>query len=381
MKILAVTGSRADWGLLVPLLDQLRDNQRFKLEVLVTGQHLTANSGSLEAIAADGHTVDWRIDMGLGEDDSPATLARATGAAVSGVGAVLARSKPDLVLVLGDRYEILATALAAVIARIPIAHLCGGDVTEGAIDDSFRHAITKLSALHFASNSESAARIIQMGEDPACVFDAGSTGIDRILALEPLLSDAFFAAVGLAPRPHNFVVTFHPATLSADPVADARAMLVALDSFPEAGLIFTGSNADPGARSIDAIVQDYVAHREGAVFHASLGSLRYFSALRYCDLALGNSSSGLTEAPSFGLPTVNIGERQARRPRADSVIDCAAEPSAIIAAIREGLTLDCSGVRNPYGDGRSAERIIAALAAVDLPQLLTHKSFRDIAYG
>jgi UDP-hydrolysing UDP-N-acetyl-D-glucosamine 2-epimerase len=362
-------------------LDQLRDDPRFDLEILATGQHLMAEGRSLDAIAAEGHQVNWRVDMGLGADDSPAAISCAMGAATAGMGATLARSLPDLVLVLGDRYEILATALAAVVARIPIAHLFGGDVTEGAIDDSIRHAITKLSALHFASNAESAARIVQMGEDPAHVFNAGSTGIDRILAIESMPRDAFFASVDLAPRPHNFVVTFHPATLSADPVAEARAMLAALNDFPEAGLIFTGSNADPGAHAIDAMVQDYVAQREGAVFHASLGSQRYFSALRHCDMAIGNSSSGLTEAPSFGVPTVNIGERQARRPRAGSVIDCDADPAAIIAAIREGLTLDCSEVRNPYGDGQSAERIVAALAAVETPHLLTRKSFRDIAYG
>lgn len=381
MKVLAVTGTRADWGILVPLLNHLRDDARFDLEILATGQHLMTNSESMEEIVVDGHEVNWLVDMGLGADDSPVALSRGMGAAVVGMGATLAQSLPDLVLVLGDRYEVLAMSLAAVVARIPIAHLCGGDVTEGAIDDSIRHAITKLSALHFASNAESAARIVQMGEDPACVFDTGSTGIDRILAIETMPQDAFFASVELTPRPYNFVVTFHPATLSADPVAEARAMLEALDDFPQTGLIFTGSNADPGARTIDALIQDYVARREGAVFHLSLGSQRYFSALRYCDIVIGNSSSGLTEAPSFGLPTVNIGDRQARRPRAGSVIDCEADRLAIIAAIREGLTLDCSAVRNPYGDGRSAERIVGLLAAVETPHLLTRKSFRDIVYA
>lgn len=381
MKILAITGGRADWGLLVPVLDALRDDPRFELEILATGQHLMSGSSSLEAIVADGHRVDHRIDMGLDGDDGPVRLAHGMGAAVAGVGSVLEAARPDLLLVLGDRYEILACTLAAVVARLPIAHLCGGDVTEGAIDDAIRHAITKLAALHFPTNAESAARIVQMGEDPARVHDVGSTGIDRILGIEPMPRATFFAEMGLEPRARNFVVTFHPATLASDSIGQAQAMLDALDTLPEVGLIFTGSNADPGARAIDALVQTWVARRDGAVFHPSLGSRRYFSALRHCDLVIGNSSSGLAEAPSFGVATVNIGERQARRPRAASVIDCAATPEAIAAAIAAASALDCSNVRNPFGDGHSAARIVNVLAAIEAPHLLVRKSFRDIAHG
>jgi UDP-hydrolysing UDP-N-acetyl-D-glucosamine 2-epimerase len=378
VKILAVTGTRADWGLFVPVLDALRDDARFTLEIAATGQHHMAGSTSLDAIAAEGHRVEHQVEMGLGGDDSAAALAKGMGAATSGIGAVLEMSRPDLILLLGDRYEILATALAAVVARVPIAHMFGGDVTEGAIDDSIRHAITKLAALHFPSNAESAARIVQMGEDPARVHNVGSTGIDRILALKPLGRDDFFASVGLAPRAQNFVITFHPATLSDDSTAQAEAMLDALDAFPEAGLIFTGSNADPGARGIDALVQAYVAGRENAVFHASLGSRRYFSALTHCDLVIGNSSSGVLEAPSFRLPTVNIGDRQARRPRANSVVDSDVHPDAIAAAIRAALALDCSTVSNPYGDGHAAERIVNVLSAIEKPETLVRKSFVDL---
>ncbi|MEO1987386.1 MAG: UDP-N-acetylglucosamine 2-epimerase [Martelella sp.] len=378
MKVLSITGTRADWGLLVPVLDALRDDSRFKLEIVATGQHLMPGSTSLAAIAADGHLAAHHVDLGLGVDDSPSALARGMGAAVAGVGTALADVRPDLVLVLGDRYEILAAVQAAVVARVPIAHMCGGDVTEGAIDDSIRHAITKLAAFHFPTNDESARRIVQMGEDPARVHNVGSTGIDRILSLEPMAREDFFASVGLVPRDKNFIITFHPATLSADAFAEAEAMLDALKDFPDAGLIFTGSNADAGARAIDALIKGYVDSREGAVFHGSLGSHRYFSALTHCDLVIGNSSSGVMEAPSFKLPTINIGDRQARRPRAASVIDCAPEPRAIADAIRTGLELDCSKVANPYGDGHSAERIVAVLTALDRPDLLTRKSFVDI---
>lgn len=377
MKVLVLTGSRADWGLLLPVLDALRDSDRFRLEIAATGQHLAAGTVSLATIAAEGHRVDHVIDMELGPDDSPAALARSMGAVVSGMGAVLKVSQPDLILVLGDRYEILVAIQAAVVARVPIAHMCGGDVTEGAIDDAIRHAITKLSALHFPTNAESATRIIQMGENPSRVHNVGSTGIDRILTLAPMSRDAFFASVDLVPRPRNFLVTFHPATLSSDPTAEARAMLDALDVFPDAGLIFTGSNADPGAREIDALIEGYAAQREGSVFHASLGSRRYFSALTHCDLVIGNSSSGIMEAPSFRLPTVNIGDRQARRPRAISIIDCAPRLDAVVTAIHTGLRLDCSAAENPFGDGRAAERIVAILGALDTPSTLVRKSFVD----
>lgn len=381
MKILAVTGTRADWGLLVPLLDLLRDDKRFSLEILATGQHLMPGYKVFEAIAADGHQVTYQIDMGLVAGDNALVLAHAMGMAVTGMGDVLAKAQPDLVLVLGDRYEILSLALAAVVARVPIAHLCGGDVTEGAMDDSIRHALTKLAALHFPSNDESAARIIQMGEDPAHVHTVGSTGIDRILAVDTLSRETFFHSVGLEPAGKTFVVTFHPATLSDNSTAQAQAMLDALDRYPDAGLIFTGSNADPGARDIDALIQAYVSRRDRAVFHVSLGSQRYFSALHHCNLVIGNSSSGLLEAPSFCKPTVNIGDRQAGRPRAASVIDCAAESRAICDAINKALALDMRGVVNPYGDGHSAARIVAVLAAQAEPRLLIRKSFRDIAYA
>jgi UDP-hydrolysing UDP-N-acetyl-D-glucosamine 2-epimerase len=379
LKILAVTGTRADWGLLVPVLDLLRDDPRFELEILATGQHLMTGNGSLDLIAAEGHQVTYSIDMKLGTDDSPAALARGMGAATSGLGDILASNRPDMLLVLGDRYEILASVLAAVVAKVPIAHLCGGDVTEGAIDDAIRHAITKLAVLHFATNAESAQRIIQMGEDPIYVHNTGSTGIDRIKQIQPIPREAFFASLGLAPRQLNFVLTFHPATLSNDSLSQAKAMLEALDAFPDVGLIFTGSNADSGAREIDLLVQAYVRDRGDAVFHESLGSQRYFSALVHCDLVIGNSSSGVMEAPSFRIPTVNIGDRQARRPRAASVIDCAPTPDAIEGAIREGLAMDCNRVESPFGDGTAAERIVGALAAIDCPERLVRKSFVDLS--
>lgn len=378
MKLLAVTATRAEWGLLAPVLDALRGDARFTPQLLVTGQHLVAGSTTLAAITAEGHQPAALIDMELGTDDGPRAISHSMGLLVDKVGKVFADLAPDAVLLLGDRYESLAVALAALVARIPVVHVFGGDVTEGAFDDSIRHAITKLAALHFVSNEESAARVRQLGEDPARVHNVGSTGIDRILAIKTLSRADFFQAVGLRPRDKNFVLTFHPATLVEDPAEEARALLAALDAFPEAGLIFTGSNADPGAREIDALIQSFVAGRDNAVFFESLGSQRYFSALAHCDLVIGNSSSGIMEAPSFNLPTINIGDRQARRMRAQSVIDCAATPAAIQEAIHRGLSLDCSGFDNPYGDGRAARHIVDTLAKIDTPRSLTRKSFVDL---
>ena len=378
MKVLAVSGTRADWGLLQPVLALLRADARFTLEILVTGQHLMAGSTSVAAIEAAGFTVAHRVDMGLAKGDGDAALCAATGRAVAGVGAALAVSRPDMMLVLGDRYEILGAVTAALLSKVPVAHIAGGDVTEGAFDDSIRHAMTKISALHFTTTEDAATRVRQMGEMPRNVFVTGSPGIDQVLALPRMDRAAFFDSVGLEPRGKTFVITLHPATLSYDNSTMARAMLDALDAYPQVGLIFTGSNADPGAAELDEIIRAYVAGRDSAVFHASLGSARYFSALGHCDLVLGNSSSGLAEAPSFGIPTVNIGDRQARRVRAASVIDCPPEAGAIRAAIDTALAGDWTGTVNPYGDGLAAPRIVAHLADVQDPAALIRKSFEDL---
>ncbi|WP_366654187.1 UDP-N-acetylglucosamine 2-epimerase [Fodinicurvata sp. EGI_FJ10296] len=378
MKVLAVTGTRADWGLLAPVLALMRDDRRFDLRVAVTGQHLSPAATSRAAIETDGFSVDYSIDMMLGEEDGYSALCAAMGRATAGMGQVLADFQPDMVLVLGDRYEILSMVSAAVVAKVPVVHLCGGDVTEGAIDDSIRHAITKIASLHFVTNAEAARRVRQLGENPAHVFNVGSTGLDRIRLVARMDRRSFFDSVGLEPADRNFLVTFHPPTLSDDAERQCETLLAALRRFPDVGLIFTGSNADTGGRAIDRAVKAFVATRDNAVFHVSLGSEKFFSALDHVDLVVGNSSSGLYEAPSFCVPTVNIGDRQARRPRAGSVIDCEASVGGIVAAIESGLTLDCSGVVNPYGDGHAAERIVAQLAAIDDPRRLIRKSFVDV---
>jgi UDP-N-acetylglucosamine 2-epimerase (non-hydrolysing) len=382
MKILAVSGTRADWGLLRPVLRALRERPELDVTLAVTGQHLAPGSATTAMLAADGFVIDHEVDMGLSDNDSTVAIGAAMGRGLAGFAELLDKTRPDLIIILGDRYEMLAVASAALISRVPIAHVVGGDVTEGAFDDAIRHAITKLSALHFVTNQEARARVIQMGEDAANIFLVGSPGIDAIIEVPRLSRDALLESVGLPDDAKPiFLVTFHPPTLSDDTEQQFQALLDALEHFPEAYIIFTGSNSDPGARQIDAMVQAWVSIHERAVFHASLGSQRYFSALDIADAVIGNSSSGLYEAPSFAVPTVNIGDRQSRRPRASSVIDCAAEEGAIVAAIHQALAMDLAGgVENPYGDGYAAERIADVIAALEHPSRLVRKSFKDLAH-
>jgi UDP-hydrolysing UDP-N-acetyl-D-glucosamine 2-epimerase len=363
-------------------LATLRDDPAFEVRLIVTGQHLAkGEETSLEAIAAEGFAIDEHVNIAI-SDDSTTGVSNSLGLAVSGIAAALARHEPDLLLVLGDRYEILAAAAAALIARVPVAHLCGGDITEGAFDDAIRHAITKLSHLHFVTNTDAHTRVIQLGEDPAHVHLVGSPGLDRIRTTPATSADEFFADVGLPQRASTLLVTYHPPTLADDPLAECREMLAALDSLgPNVSLLCTGSNADPGARGIDGLIGTFVLTHQNAVAVRTLGPRRYLSALAHVDAVVGNSSSGLYEAPSFHIPTVNIGDRQKGRLRAASVIDCPGERTAIRAAIDTALARDCTGVVNPYGDGHASERIVAVLKALDEPRSLVRKRFFDIAVG
>ena len=378
MRVLAVTGTRADWGLLAPVLTALREDTGFQLELAATGQHLMSGSTSLDEVHADHFEIAHRVDMQLSGDDSAAAVSRAMGAGLAGFGQLLAAHRPDLMLVLGDRYEILGAVCAALLARVPVAHLCGGDVTEGAIDDSIRHAITKMSHLHFVSHAEARDRVIQLGEQPENIYLVGSPGLDRIRQISLMGRNELLESVWLQPCARNLLITFHPVTLADDSMSQCLAMLEALAGLPDTGFICTGSNADPEGRRIDEAMQDFVARRPNAVFHASLGSRRYFSALAQVDAVVGNSSSGLYEAPSFKVATVNIGDRQKGRPRAASVIDCDPETPAIRAAIDKALGLDCCKVVNPYGDGHTADRVRLILSAITEPKSLLRKRFTDL---
>lgn len=373
--ICVISGSRADYGLLVSPMKALQA-AGFGLTLILTGQHFVASAGDTVARARDDGFDILPIDMGL-RDDDPASLVHACARLLDGLAGALDRIKPDLLLVLGDRYEILTAATAATLAGIPIAHIAGGDVTVGAFDEGFRHAITKLSHVHFVTNQEAAQRVRQLGESNVHVV--GSPGLDLIHAVAMPDRAALAAEVGLTLAGRTFLVTFHPATLSGNSVAQLEELLSALNLFPDAEILFTGSNADPEGRRIDTRVQAYVAGRAGCRFVPSLGSARYFAALAQMDVVIGNSSSGLYEAPSFGIPTVNIGDRQQGRLKAPSVFDAPPRRDDIAAAIHAALARGRKEAVNPYGDGKASARIVAVLERIADPKSLLQKKFTDIA--
>jgi UDP-hydrolysing UDP-N-acetyl-D-glucosamine 2-epimerase len=379
-KICVITGSRADYGLLYWLMKHIQNDGDLKLQVIATGMHLSHEFGlTYLKIEQDGFSIDAKVEMLLSSDSSVG-VAKSIGLAVIGFADVLDRLKPDIVVLLGDRFEILAAAQAALIARIPVAHIAGGDTTEGAVDEAIRHSITKMSHLHFATNEASAKRISQLGENPDHIFNVGSPGIDGIKQLKLMGRKALEKALHFDFRPKNLLITFHPATLDIRPAQEQfKELLDALDQLgSEIGLIFTKPNADMAGRILIDMIDDYVTLRPYTQAYVSLGSLLYLSTVANVDAVVGNSSSGLYEVPSFRKPTVNIGDRQKGRIKASSVIDCEPTKDAILASIHRAFEMDCSGVKNPYGDGKSSILILQELKKITNPQSLLKKHFFNL---
>ncbi|MCP5301056.1 MAG: UDP-N-acetylglucosamine 2-epimerase (hydrolyzing) [Chromatiaceae bacterium] len=376
MRICAATGSRADWGLLKPVLARLRDADA-TLQIIATGSHLDSGFGhTVDSITEDGFKTDRRVALER-SSDSDRGVADAMAGAVAGITRALSELAPDILLVLGDRYEIFAAAQAALLTRTPIAHIAGGDVSEGAYDDAMRHAITKLAHLHFTTNADAHRRVLQMGEANDRVILSGSPGIDALLTTPRWEATRLEERLGLRLRARNLAVTFHPATLDpASPVAQITPLLRALESFgDDTGLIFTGANADTGGTAINEAMMNFAASRDNACFHPSLGPAGYYSLVALADLVVGNSSSGLYEAPSLHTPTLDIGIRQQGRLRGASVHNVANDTGAIGAAIRAMLQTPPSMFDNPYGDGHAGERIANTLLALRDPRQLLHKHF------
>ncbi len=379
-KICIVTGSRAEYGLLSVVMRALQKEPSFMLQVVATGMHLAPEFGlTFKAIEADGFTIDAKVDMQL-TDDTPVGVTRSLGLGVMGFAEALDRLRPDLLLFLGDRYEILAAAQAALIAKVPMAHIAGGDTTEGAFDEAIRHSITKMAHLHFVTNEAAARRVRQLGENPEYIYTVGSPGIDVIKKVKLLSREELEKQVDFKFRKRNILVTFHPVTLDTQPSgAQFRELLTALDGLGnETGIIFTLPNADTDGRVIIRMIEDYVLVRPQAKSYPSLGQVRYLSAVAQMDTVVGNSSSGLYEVPSFKKPTVNIGDRQKGRIQASSVINCRPEAADILRAINEAFVKDCSSAVNPYGDGDSAGRIVTALKAVPDYRRLLKKHFYEM---
>lgn len=376
-----VTGTRADYGLLYWVMREIREDPMLQLQIVATGMHLSPEFGlTYKAIEADGLAVDAKVEMLL-SSDTPVGVAKSIGLGVIGFADALQRLQPDILVLLGDRFEILAAAQAALVARIPIAHIAGGDVTEGAFDEAIRHSITKMAHLHFVTNEVSARRVRQLGENPDCIFNVGSPGLDYIKRAKLLGRKELERNLAFEFRDRNLLVTFHPVTLEQQSAeAQFHELLSALDALgPEVGIVFTKPNADTGGRTIARLMDEYVAIRNNARAYTSLGQVRYLSVMAQVDALVGNSSSGLYEAPSLHKPAVNIGDRQKGRLMADSVISCSVEAQAITQAIRAAFAKDCSGVINPYGDGDSAVRIKDHLKQVVVPSALLKKHFYELA--
>lgn len=376
-RVCVVTGSRAEYGLLRWVMQGLEDSAVCELQTVVTGMHLSPEFGSTwEAIEADGFAIDWKVEMLLGSDSAVA-VTKSMGLAMIGFADAYSQLAPDLVVVLGDRFEILAASSAALIAGIPIAHLHGGELTEGAYDDAIRHALTKMAYLHFTAAESYRKRIIQMGEDPQRVWNVGGFGLDGIIKLDPLSRSELEDSLGIQFGEASLLVTFHPETASgADPRAQMSELLAALENRSEQ-LVFTMPNADNEGRALFSMIEDFVARHPGrACAHVSLGQRRYLSALAHVDAVVGNSSSGLIEAPAFGKGTVNIGARQDGRLRAASVIDCSATRGDIEAAIAQVLAPAfrdrVKGKSNPYGDGGASARTVAVIEAWNPPAAPKH---------
>jgi UDP-hydrolysing UDP-N-acetyl-D-glucosamine 2-epimerase len=380
LRVCVVTGTRAEYGLLRAVMAALKRDRAFELKVVASAMHLVREFGlTYREIEADGFRIDAKVHM-LEDGDTPAAAAKSMGVGIGGFVGAYRRLAPDLVMLLGDRFEALAAASTALIMGIPIAHLSGGDVTEGAFDDAIRHAITKMAHLHFTASRQSAARVRQMGEEPRRVFAVGDPGLDSLRTMKLLPRGALERELGFGFRKRNLLVTFHPVTLDRVPSTQQFSVLLeALAAFgPDVGLLFTKPNADPEGRALIAALEKFAKCHANAAAFASLGHKRYLSVMAICDAVVGNSSSGLLEAPSLRKPAVNIGSRQAGRLRAKTVIDCPVDAAAIKRAIAKAFSMKVARVANPYGDGHAAERIVGILKRIDDPKALLRKSFRNL---
>lgn len=366
-RIAVFTGTRAEYGLLYWLMKDIQASDVLELQVIVSGMHLSPEFGETwKQVEADGFPLDAKVEMLL-SSDTPVGVVKSMGLGTIGFADALERLKPNLLVVLGDRFEALAVAQAALIMRIPVAHLHGGEITEGAYDDAIRHAITKMASLHFTAAEPYRQRVIQMGETPETVFNVGAVGLDHLLRNAPMGQDELSVSLGFTLREPYFLVTYHPVTLAdEDPETSFRAMLAALDHFPDHQVILTYPNADNGGRALIPMLEDYARSEPSRVLVIpSLGFRRYLGALGRATAIIGNSSSGIIEAPAFGVPTVNIGARQLGRLAADSVLHCVPDANAIREAIATAVSPDfairCKCVANPYGQGSAAEQIVRVL--------------------
>lgn len=365
-KICVVTGTRAEYGLLRPVIKRIEEDKDLELVLVATGMHLSPEFGlTYKEIEKDGFRIAARNEMLLSAD-TPSSIAKSIGLGIIGFADILSDCNLDLVVLLGDRFEMLAAASVALVNRIPIAHIHGGELTEGAIDDAIRHSLTKMSSLHFVSTEEYRKRVIQMGEQPKNVFCVGSLGVESIKNLQLLKKAELEKIIDYHFNKTTILVTFHPVTLEQNTSEmQMKELLDALNDF-EVNIIFTKANADTDGRIINQMIDEYVDdHKENSAAYTSLGQLNYLSALQYCTAVVGNSSSGILEAPSFGIPTVNIGKRQKGRIMTESVICCGSTKKEICQALKKALSTEfskrCQFSINPYEKEDTSKNIISEI--------------------
>lgn len=382
-KVCVVTGSRADYGLLKHLLKEIASSRLLDLQLVVTGSHLAPEHGKTkEEIIDDGFKIDAELEI-LMSSDSAIGVCKSTGLALLGVPEILERLKPDLVLVLGDRYEILSVAMATTIMCIPLGHIHGGELTAGSYDNSFRHAITKFSQMHFVATEEYKSRVLQLGENKEMVFNVGSLGVEASKKLKLLSRDDLEKKLGIFFAKKAVLVTYHPVTLENSSLENQISELLgALATLENTTIIFTMPNADNGNKIIKDKVHSFAAERQNVYIFDSLGQLNYFSLVSTIDVVLGNSSSGLIEVPSFGKPTINIGSRQDGRARAKSVVDVPAVKKDILHALQKVESPDYADVllntRNPYEGRFTSKKIVKIIESIDFSNFSVRKEFIDL---
>ncbi len=382
-KICVITGTRAEYGLLYWVMRGIDEEPSLQLQLIVTGMHLSPEFGlTVKVIEQDGFHIDYKVEMLLSSDTSVG-IAKSMGVGLIGFADAFSMLKPDIVVMLGDRFELLAAASAAMVARIPIGHIHGGELTEGAIDEAIRHSITKMSHLHFTSTEIYRKRVIQLGEQPNRVFNVGATGIDNIKKLPLLKREEFEKEIGFTLGKHNLLITYHPVTLeSGSAQKEFASLLDALLTLQDTKFIFTMPNADTEGRSIMPMIKDFVKkYPDRAIYFTSMGQLLYLSAMKHVDAVVGNSSSGILEAPSFKIGTINIGDRQRGRVRAESIIDCDSDYHSVVRAFQtlysKKFQEKLKNVKNPHGDGGASEKIVSILKSFPLSDVLK-KEFYNI---
>lgn len=384
-RIGIMTGTRAEYGLLKPLMQEINKDNDLELYLIVSGMHLSPEFGmTYKEIEEDGFEINAKVEMLL-SSDSPAGISKSIGLGVIGFADEFQRADLDMLILLGDRYEALSAAISAMVMRIPIAHLHGGELTEGAIDEGIRHSITKMSYLHFTSTEQYRNRVIQLGENPERVFYVGALGVENIKKINLMTKEELEKSIHFEIDENTVVVTYHPVTLENNTVEEQFLnLLKVLDRNPKIRMIFTKANADTNGRIVNELIDKYAAQNsERACAFMSLGQKRYLSALKYCRIVIGNSSSGIIEAPSFGKPIINIGDRQKGRICADSVINCGYTQQEIQQAMETALTKEfenkASNCRNPYEKENTAANIISVIKDYLLnDKIKLKKGFYDI---